>query len=169
MVCTMLTYGPRPPRNSGVSGLVGSHGRSQSALRTRMSRHVAASRIRNGRKPTGPSTKVTGQPRIRSTNPMIPCSGGRMPSIVHSGSITPWVISTANLIHRVNYHRPEHGHTVPHSPGRARKIHDERAAGDTGEPTRQDRRGDLVTALEPDRLGDAGHLALDQPAGHLGR
>ena len=59
-------------RYSGVSGLVGSQGRSQSALRTRASRQTLASRTRTGRSPIGASSSagsmiVTGHPRIRPT------------------------------------------------------------------------------------------------------
>ena len=46
-------YGPRLDRYSGVSGLVGSQGRSHGAFRTRISRQVRASLTRTGRSPTG--------------------------------------------------------------------------------------------------------------------
>jgi hypothetical protein len=52
MVRAMATYGPTLERYSGVSGLVGSQGRSQSALRTRESRHAPASLTRTGRNMT---------------------------------------------------------------------------------------------------------------------
>src|SRR5215472_13560617 len=72
MVRAIETYGPRPDRYSGVSGLVGSQGRSQAAFRTRMSRQARASRARTGRKPTEAPTSpgsisVAGHPRIRAT------------------------------------------------------------------------------------------------------
>src|SRR5215831_14447900 len=76
----METYGPRLDRYSGVSGLVGSQARSQAALRTRVSRHVAASFTRTGRRATGisrrsGSVRVTGQPRMRPTTPSFLGSG----------------------------------------------------------------------------------------------
>src|SRR5215469_4793738 len=73
MVLAMATYGPRLDRYSGVSGLVGSHGRSQSAFRTRISRQVAASFTLMGRRLTGPSRTVDSvsvtQPRARAIDP----------------------------------------------------------------------------------------------------
>ena len=46
-------YGPRLDLKSGVSGLVGSHGRSHDAFLTRISRHIRASLTRTGRSSTG--------------------------------------------------------------------------------------------------------------------
>ena len=74
---TIDTYGLRLDRYSGVSGLVGSQGRSQGALRTRISRQARASLTRTGRRATGSSSslgscKVTGQPRIRPTGQSFP-------------------------------------------------------------------------------------------------
>ena len=53
MARTIAMYGPRLDRYSGVSGLVGSQGRSHGALRTRISRQVRASLTRTGRSSTG--------------------------------------------------------------------------------------------------------------------
>ena len=53
IVLTIAMYGPRLVWYSGVSGLVGSHGRSQSALRTLASRHGRASLAASGRSETG--------------------------------------------------------------------------------------------------------------------
>src|SRR5580704_9440434 len=73
MVRAIATYGPRLDRYSGVSGLVGSHGRSQDALRTLASRQMAASLTFIGRRLTGASrsagsVSVT-HPRERATSP----------------------------------------------------------------------------------------------------
>src|SRR6201995_523417 len=75
MARTIAMYGPRLDRYSGVSGLVGSHGRSQGAFLTRISRHMRASLTRTGRRLTGCSSggalvKVTGQARSRPTIPL---------------------------------------------------------------------------------------------------
>src|SRR5215472_19175844 len=73
MVLPIATYGPRLDRYRGVSGLVGSHLRSQSALRTRISRQVAASFTLIGRRLTGASRSVDSvrvtQPRARAITP----------------------------------------------------------------------------------------------------
>ena len=53
MVRAMATYGPRLDRYSGVSGLVGSQGRSQSALRTRSRATPRASLTLTGRRHDG--------------------------------------------------------------------------------------------------------------------
>src|SRR5215469_10024105 len=79
MVRAMATYGPTLERYSGVSGLVGSQGRSQSALRTRESRHALASLTRTGRNMTELSSRdgsmsVTGHPRKRPTGSSFPSS-----------------------------------------------------------------------------------------------
>ena len=50
IVRTIAMYGPRLLWYSGVSGLVGSQGRSQSALRTRVARQAAASLVSSGRR-----------------------------------------------------------------------------------------------------------------------
>src|SRR5215472_18615891 len=68
IVRTIIRYGPRLDWYNGVSGLVGSHGRSQSALRRRVSRQADASLVTSGRSTTGDlsrldSVSVTGQPR----------------------------------------------------------------------------------------------------------
>ncbi len=72
IVLTIAMYGPRLVWYSGVSGLVGSHGRSQSALRTRASRHGFASLAASGRSATGElsrfgSVRVAGHPRAYPT------------------------------------------------------------------------------------------------------
>ena len=54
---TIAMYGPRLDRYSGVSGLVGSHGRSHGAFLTRISRHGRASLSRTGRSSTGFSSR----------------------------------------------------------------------------------------------------------------
>ena len=54
---TIAMYGPRLDRYSGVSGLVGSHGRSHGAFLTRISRHMRASPTRTGRSSTGWSSR----------------------------------------------------------------------------------------------------------------
>src|SRR5690348_5685896 len=77
MVRAIATYGPMLDRYNGVSGLVGSQGRSQSALRTRDSRHTCASLTLTGRSMTGlssseGSSSVTGHPRMRPTGSSFP-------------------------------------------------------------------------------------------------
>ena len=72
-------YGPMLDRYNGVSGLVGSQGRNQSALRTRDSRHTCASLTLTGRSMTGlssseGSSSVTGHPRMRPTGSSFPSS-----------------------------------------------------------------------------------------------
>src|SRR6516162_6828455 len=79
MVRAMATYGLMLDRYNGVSGLVGSQGRSQSALRTRDSRHTRASLTLTGRSMTGlssseGSSNVTGHPRMRPTGTSFPSS-----------------------------------------------------------------------------------------------
>src|ERR1700719_2252205 len=79
MVRAMATYGPMLDRYNGVSGLVGSQGRSQSAFRTRDSRHTRASLTLTGRNMTGlpsseGSSSVTGHPRKRPTGSSFPSS-----------------------------------------------------------------------------------------------
>src|SRR5215472_2345471 len=79
MVRAMATYGPMLDRYNGVSGLVGSQGRSQSALRTRDSRHTRTSLTLTGRSTTGlssneGSSSVTGHPRMRPTGTSFPSS-----------------------------------------------------------------------------------------------
>src|SRR5215469_5942581 len=75
MVLAMAKYGPRLVRYSGVSGLVGSHGRSQDALRTRASRQMAASLTLIGRRLTGASSSAGSvsvtHPRDRATKPSL--------------------------------------------------------------------------------------------------
>ena len=81
IVLTIVMYGPRLVWYSGVSGLVGSHGRSHSALRTRASRHGFASLAASGRSATGElsrlgSVSVTGHPRAYTTPPSWPVRTG---------------------------------------------------------------------------------------------
>src|SRR5215467_3430553 len=81
IVLTIAMYGPRLVWYSGVSGLVGSHGRSHSALRTRASRHGLASRAASGRSVTGElsrlgSDRVAGHPRAYATPPSWPVRTG---------------------------------------------------------------------------------------------
>src|SRR5262245_35893775 len=76
IVLTIVMYGPRLVWYSGVSGLVGSHGRSHSALRTLASRHGRASLAVSGRSVTGhlrrlDSVRVAGQPRAYDTPPSL--------------------------------------------------------------------------------------------------
>ena len=79
IVRAIETYGPRLDRYSGVSGLVGSQARSQAALRTRVSRQIAASFTRTGRRPTGKVEKVRlGQ-------------GDRPAAHASHGTIIPWL------------------------------------------------------------------------------
>ena len=69
---------------------------------------------------------------------------------------------------RVAEHRPEHGEPVPHPAGRAGQVDDQRAPGTPGDAAGQRRGRDAVRdAVRPDRLGDAGHLAVEHPPGHL--
>src|SRR6266700_6456500 len=77
IVLTIAMYGPRLVWYSGVSGLVGSHGRSQAALRTRVSRQMRASVTLTGRRTSGAgsrdgSVSVIGQPRIRPMEQSFP-------------------------------------------------------------------------------------------------
>src|SRR5215467_11928484 len=79
IVLTIAMYGPRLVRYSGVSGLVGSHGRSHAALRTRASRHVGASLTLIGR-------RVTGAPRSAgSVRVAHPCVAATRPSLRGQG------------------------------------------------------------------------------------
>src|SRR5215472_3972609 len=76
IVLTIAMYGPRLVWYNGVSGLVGSQGRSHSALRTRASRHDRASLAPSGRSATGApsstgSVSVAGQPVAYTTTPSL--------------------------------------------------------------------------------------------------
>src|SRR5215467_16105650 len=82
IVLTIVMYGPRLVWYSGVSGLVGSHGRSHSALRTLASRHGRASLAASGRRATAQlsrlgSVRVAGQPRAYGTATSLRVGGER--------------------------------------------------------------------------------------------
>src|ERR1019366_3690724 len=136
MVRAIDTYGLMADRYSGVSGLVGSQGRSHSALRTRESRQAPASRTRTGRRPIGASSRagsmiVTGHQRTRPTGPTLPLfpvgtlrryrtkTSCRADSQSFPGpgtscpSCGPPMISAVGLLHGVAEHGAEHGHAVP--------------------------------------------------------
>jgi hypothetical protein len=61
MPAKVTARGPGAP-----GGGVASHGASHATLRSRTARHWAASLRRIGRRPTGPSWSVTGQPGAMS-------------------------------------------------------------------------------------------------------
>src|ERR1700760_1185898 len=183
MARTIDTYGLRLDRYSGVSGLVGSHGRSQGAFRTRISRQIRASRTRTGRRATGSSSsldsyKVAGQPRIRPTGSIIPWySAGRHRNAARlmtrligrgpGGGSAP-VITAVHLVDGVLQHPAEHGHAVLDPTGGAGQVDDEGAPGQAGQAAGQDRgRYPGRRARGPDGLGDARDLAVEHPPGHL--
>src|SRR6185437_6542535 len=122
----------------GVSGFDGSHGRSQDAFRTRISRQVRASETRTGRSDTGASSRsgslrVAGHPWMRPTASIIPLCGNsssleatlsgfrykvRVRAAGMSGTGTrPLVVTAADLVDRVHQDRPQHVHAVPDPAG----------------------------------------------------
>ena len=111
----------------------------------RASRHAAVRRSSaSGRSVTSPAVSRAGQPAQWS-----------LPTIC-STACTSIGSSTAE--------------PVLHAAARAGQVDDQAAAGDAGQPARQRRGRDaLGDAVRADRLGDAGHLAVEQRPGHLGR
>ena len=86
---------------SRIGGAVASHGTSHRALRLRSSRQASASRRRSGRRPTGPSSRLAGQPgAIRRAR-----VGGLR------------VVAAALLRHGVHENGTEHGDRVAQAPG----------------------------------------------------
>src|ERR1022692_4018448 len=155
MVRAIDTYGLMVDRYSGVSGLVGSQGRSHSALRTRESRQMPASRTRTGRRAIGASSRagsmiVTGHPRMRPTGPIIPLfpvgtlrrdrtntsCGADSQNFPGPGtsctSCGPRMISAAGLVHGVAEHGAEHAHAVPDTTRGSGQVDDEHPPGQAG-------------------------------------
>src|SRR5215469_7569200 len=134
IVLTIIRYGPRLDWYSGVSGLVGSHGRSHSALRTRVARQAAASLVISGRRATGDlsrldSVSVTGQPRAyaialssrlrRSARYLDHAEPAQIGHGAASGERQlGWlarVISAAGLIYGMLHNASQDRHPVPHA------------------------------------------------------
>src|SRR4051794_4737106 len=134
-------------RRSPPGGTVASHGRSQAALRWRAARHPAASAADSGRTVTSPERRGTG----------------------HAPGDRP-VITAHRLLDGVLEDRPEHLDGVLHPAARAREVDDQALTGEAGQAARQHRgRHALRHARGPDRLGDAGDLAVEQRPGRLRR
>src|SRR5437868_559810 len=116
---------------------------------------------RSGRRPTGPSVRVTGQPRSRSTPPSSPVE----PCTRHG---SPRVIATLDLVKRVYEHLGQYGHTITYPTGRARQVDDQSVARLPRQPSGEDRRGHLLPIDLPDCFSTARNLPIDHPGRHLG-
>ena len=191
MVRAIETYGPRLVRYSGVSGLVGSQGRSQSALRTRDSRHVGGVPYPERAKAHRAVEKAarSGSPASRACVPrsIIPWHGpprhsvnqrirtriycgrqARKPPGRPAASAGPRVVaapywSTACPSTRASTAMPSR--TPPVEPGRLTI-----SVCPAGRRAPRDRTavGTFSRAVLPDGLGDAGNLPVEHPPGHLG-
>ena len=127
--------------------MVASHGVSQSGLRRRTSAQARRVADRSGRSPTRPCAR--GRPARRSRE---------------RGS----VVAAADLVDRVPRIGAEHGEPVLHAARRAGQVHHERAPATPASPRESAAVGTPCRAVRADRLGDAGHLEVEQRPGHLG-
>src|SRR3954469_25661550 len=79
------------------------------------------------------------------------------------------MVAPHDLLHRVQEDRTEDREGVLHAAARAGQVHDQAAADHPRQPTRQHgARHALRDAVRPDRLRDAGDLAIEERPGDLG-
>ena len=76
----------------------------------------------------------------------------------------PHVVATGQLVHGVVQQRRQHAEAVLDAAGRAGQVHHERPARHPGHAPGQHGRGHLRQAGGPDRVGDAGHLVVQDRA-----
>ena len=74
------------------------------------------------------------------------------------------VVPAAELVDGVGQQGFQYGQAVPYHAGLARQIDDQCPARDSGEAPGERGRRHLVPAVRPDRLGDAGHLVVEDGA-----
>src|SRR5690606_4548196 len=78
-------------------------------------------------------------------------------------------IDTAQQRYRMRDERLEYGESVAHAAGAARQIHDQSAATQAGNTTREKRIRRRGSTVRTNRLRYAGHIALDDGARRLRR
>src|ERR1051326_8707480 len=90
---------------------------------------------------------------------------GRRSSVVGRGVAG---VLTMDELHRVLDPPLEHREPVTHAARAAGEIHDQRRPPHAGESAGKRRAGEARYRRRPDRLGDAGRLAVEHGAGRLG-